>query len=305
MTLIPAEPQVPETQRANGPVLVRYDDISQSGHMLISAMPFAIGQICWPAVFRHPASKSFRTSRIIPILSRFVLESGAAPLSVSSNIECETRFHFAHCASPEGKVERIVLNMWCRVYGNAGRTHGPPPSNAGERLLAGQVFAEHVFTRPFDPPETRRVLELDVPGIPSIPPDRYDWQAPETLADLPLGGRWLDEAPTLDPAPIVFGTDHTDSNMHVNSLVYPRLFIDASLRKLWDQGKRMALRTDAMVIAFRKPSFAGDRVRISLRAFTCGDRVGTSVLLVSEKEAEGSLDAARPRCLARLWFVAE
>ena len=104
----------------------------------------------------------------------------------------------------------------------------------------------------------------------------------------------------LDPTPIAFGLDHTDPNQHVNSLVYPRLFIEAALRRLAAHRKSTRLLTRAAEIAFRKPSFAGDRARIAIRAFERGDQLGAVGLLISDDEAAAPLAAARPRCFVRL-----
>lgn len=305
MTLLPPEPVVPDEHHANAPFVPRYDDIGQTGHLLFTALPVALGQTGWVAVTRLVSNDAFQRTRIMPILSRFVIESGAAPFSANAPMDAKAAIQFAHTLGADNQVERLVLNMWCSVYGKAGRTHGFFIPNAGERLFAGRVFAEHVLTRPFDPPETRRVTELDLPGFPRIPEARHEWQAPEGLLQLPEGATWIDEKFVYDAAPIVFGSDRTDSNQHVNSLVYPRLFTDAILRRLWDHEKRFALRADTLEIAYRKPSFAGDRVHVALRAFACGDRWGASAMLVSDGETKAPIELAKPRCFARIWFVRE
>jgi hypothetical protein len=212
---------------------------------------------------------------------------------------------FAHTAGTDGQVERLVVNMWCSVFGPAGHTHGFALPNAGERLSAGRAFAEHVFTRPFDPPETRRVTEVDFPGFPPVFEERHEWQSPETLLQLPEGATWLDDSFRLDTAPMVFGSDRTDANMHVNSLVYPRIFIDAALRRLWDQDKRGALRAEAAEVAFRKPSFAGERIHIALRTFTLGEKLGAALMLIGDYEAQKPIELAKPRTFARIRFVRE
>lgn len=305
MIRMPPEPDVPNEHRAQARFVPRYDDIGQTGHLLMLALPVPLGQTGWAAVSRFAPEDAFRKTRVLPILSRFVMQTGAAPFSVGGHLDAECSVQFAHTLGTSGQVERLVLNMWCSIHGKAGRTHGFSVPNAGERLFAGRVFAEHVLTRPFDPPETRRVTELELPGFPPIPEARHEWQAPETLLQLPENASWLDSAFALDPAPLVFGADRTDSNMHVNSLVYPRVFMDVVLRRLWDHGIRYALRAESLEIAFRKPSFSGDRVHIGVRAFTEGDKWGASVILVSDDEAKGSLELAKPRCFARIWFVRE
>jgi hypothetical protein len=66
----------------------------------------------------------------------------------------------------------------------------------------------------------------------------------------------------------VFTLDQTDSNQHVNSLVYIRLFHDAINRRLAAAGQPLLqVRSRAVDIAYRKPCFAGDKVRAQLRLF--------------------------------------
>jgi len=302
MTFIPAEPEVPEAQRAAGPLVLRYEDISQNGKLLLDAMPVVLGSSVWRAVWQRGAAPALAAEGIVPILSRFVIEGGEGPLSVMSKVEGEGRFQIAHTVGADGAVERLMLNMWCNVYGEAGRTYGPAPTNAGDRLLAGRVFAEHVVTRPFGPPEARKITRVSVPGLPEVPPDRHTWRPPEASIELPPGARWLDDAFTLDETHVLFGLDHTDSNQHVNSLVYPRLFVDAALRRLWDHGRKNPHIARAAEIAYRKPSFAGERVRVALRAFARDDAAGVAAILVSDEEAQGPIEKARPRVFTRMWF---
>jgi hypothetical protein len=169
MSILPPEPVVPDEQRARSPFVLRYEDIGQTGHLLVTALPPALGQTAWLAVGKSVPADMFQRTRILPILSRFVVESGAAPFSVTTPLDAEAVFQFAHTLGADGQIERLVLNMWCSMHGKAGRTHGFTVPNAGERLFAGRIFAEHVMTRPFDPPETRRVTELDMPGYPRVP----------------------------------------------------------------------------------------------------------------------------------------
>jgi hypothetical protein len=83
------------------------------------------------------------------------------------------------------------------------------------------------------------------------------------------------------------------------------MFTDAILRRLWDHGKRFALRADALEIAYRKPSFAGDRVHVAMRAFVHEERWGAAVMLVSDDEASAAIELAKPRCFGTMWFVKE
>ena len=128
-------------------------------------------------------------------------------------------------------------------------------------------------------------------------PEHVHAFAPATTAmELPAGATPLDGDYAADEAVTVFGLDHTDSNQHVNSLVYPRMFAEAAFRRLAAAGRspRRAL-VRSLDIAYRKPSFAGDRVRIHTRTFQLGDRLGAAGFLVDADDA-----ARRPRCCARI-----
>lgn len=305
MTLLPPEPIVPDEHRARASLRVRYDDIGQTGHLLLHALPIALGETGWAVVSRMASEEVFRDTRVLPILSRFIMEAGSAPFSVNTPFDVDGRVQFGHTITSDGTVDRLLLNMWCSVHGLAGHTHGFPVPNAGERLLAGRIFAEHVLTRPFEAPDKRRVTELELPGFSRIPEARFDRQPPDNVLQLPQGAEWLDDSFTLDPAPMVFGSDRTDSNMHVNSLVYPRIFSEAILRRLWHHGKRFALRANALEIAFRKPSFAGERVHMALRTFAQGEQWGAAVILIGDDDAAKPIEMAKPRVFGCLSFVRE
>jgi acyl-ACP thioesterase len=120
---------------------------------------------------------------------------------------------------------------------------------------------------------------------------QYAAPAPTTANDLPDGARWLDElAP--DSAEYAFTLDQTDSNQHVNSLVYIRVFHDAINRRLVATGRPMRMRSRAVDIAYRKPCFAGDKVRASLRLFEHDGGLGAAGLIAG--------DDGKPRCYVRV-----
>jgi hypothetical protein len=297
LSWIPPEPSVPDEHRAGGRVHLRYEDVSQDGRLVLEALPHALSTV-WRRL-AQVRDVSFGEG-VVPILSRVVVEGGEGPVSVHANAEAEGFYHVAHTVGPDGAVDRLVLVMWATVKATLGRTHPPAPPDAGRPLVAGRIFAEHVFTRPFAPPAARKVRALDLgDGRPFVPEARYAFRDPEAATALPEGAAPLDPEPVPDAASTVFGLDHTDSNQHVNSLVYPRLFIEAALRRAH------ALRRDgspplarAMDIAFRKPCFAGEQGRIAARAFVLDDRLGVAGALFADGDAAG----ARPRCAARLMF---
>jgi hypothetical protein len=272
----PDEPEVPEGQRSSGHTPLRYEDVAQDGRIMLLALPHAIGDVIWRKVLvKHPISR-LSHSGIIPILSRFVIEGGEGPISVRHPLDAVGRYQLSHTVGDDGQVRHLMLNMWAKMSGPIGRTQGPPPPRAGEIVPVGRVFAEHVFTRLFAPPGERKIVRLDAEGLPPVPPDVWTWRPPEATAALPPSAQPLDPELVPDEAEVVFGLNHTDSNQHVNSLVYPRLFADAALRRFAAHGHGRKVLARRMEIAYRKPCFAGDRARITLRAFSDGNRLGAT-----------------------------
>jgi len=300
MSWIPEEPTAADAQRTADPMAVRFDEVTQDGRLILEGIPNALTAV-WRKLGIDWGKELFRTG-VVPIMSRAIIENGDGPTSAAAKIEAEGIYHFWHTTAPDGAVDRILLGMWSRVHAPIGRTYGPPPPDAGKSVLAGRVFCEHVFTRPLGPPGDRRVTHLDRKGSPWIPPEKRTWRPAETALDLPEGAAALDPEMALDPTIIAFGIDHTDSNQHVNSLVYTRLFMEAALRRLAVHGRHRALLARSAEIAYRKPFFAGERARVAARAFTLGDRAGVAAVLLDEREAASplKLEKARPRAFARL-----
>ena len=280
---------------------LRYDDLTQSGQIKLSSLHLVLGRVSFGKLWtRHPL---FHTRRrgILPILTRLVLESDAVPVSFSAPVEGRGQLELAHEPAADGGVAALFMNsygeLWARPSrrakwrevrtsqhdnGRDARTSqhangrdaraselrdpvadSPPP----ELVRIGRAFGEHVFTRPFDPPNARRVLAFDVPGQPSVPPAQHRrLPAREALA-LPPGAELLDADFLPDEAPWVFGLVHTDANQHVNSLVYARLFEEAALRRLSRHGLNSTLIGRRIELTYRKPSFAGDRLYCHLRAY--------------------------------------
>ncbi len=265
---------------------MRYEDIAEDGRLALHAVPPAVGEVFWRfAMERGRAQPFLRDPGTIPILTRLVTEGGDGPLGVRAPLVGHGAFELAHSVGADGQVDKLLLNVWVDIMGEVAQVHGPPPSNAGERLFAGRVFAEHVFTRPFAPPGERRVTQLNVPGLEPVPRARYDWRRAREIFSLPAGATPLE--PVSRDAVAVFGLDHTDSNRHVNSQVYPRLFREAALRRFALCGRTTRVLARLQDTGFRKPFFAGDSAEIVARAFELDGRLGAICALFPA----GALDA--------------
>jgi len=252
---------LPESARARGKLHLRYEDVAQDGRLLLEAIPVALG-VVWRELTLPPEVRTDLLAKgVIPILTRFEIEGTPGPFPVEGHLDVEGGYTLACTADPA----RVLLDMDVSVHGKKGRTNLPPPDDAGALVPAGTLRAEHVFTRPFAPPEARRVEALELGGRSFVPSARRAWRAPITALDAPPGARALDADWVDDPVAWVMGLTHTDSNQHVNSLVYPRLFEEAALRRLAAHGRSTSVLARSLDIAFRRPSFAGERLRAVAR----------------------------------------
>jgi hypothetical protein len=268
---------------------LRYEDVTQDGRLIPIAAPASLAGLWRDVLVKHAGHRATIAQGIIPILTRLTLTSLEQPIRVDHPVTSTLGFQLAH--DKEGdQVSRLFMNIWSEIRGTSGRLGRNP--TAGEQAVCGSVFAEHTYTRLLAPPDQRKVTRLGVEGMPEVPPVQYAAPAPASAQELPDGATWLDElAP--DPADYVFTLDQTDSNQHVNSLVYIRIFHDAINRRLAAAGKSLKARSRAVDIAYRKPSFAGDRVRILLRLFEHAGGLGAA------GRVDGAVDG-KTRCYVRV-----
>jgi acyl-CoA thioesterase FadM len=296
-TAIPPTPT--DTPRNTARVHLRFEDVTQDGRLVLEALPNALGPTIWGGILaRDPTSKATFAAGIVPILSRFVLEGAPGPFSANVPVEAE-----GTCQLARSEDGRFMLDMWADLYGPIGRTYGSV-ERAGERALAGRVHAEHVLTRPFAPAGERRVTALEYPGAPQVTATRVASPAYDVVASVPEGATPLEPAKGVDPVPVTFGLMHTDSNHHVNSLVYLRVFEEAALRRFVALGRGATLLGRTLDIAYRKPCFAGQTMRVVQQAFEWEGRLGMAAVLVDEKDAASpeTLAKAKPHAYVRMTF---
>lgn len=285
-----AAPPAPRADGATARVHLRYEDVCQDGRLLLEVLPNALGSAVWGAqLAKDSVAKTCMEQGVIPILTRFVIEGTPGPFGVMTPLGVTGRFALAR------SDDRVYLNMWADLTGPIARTYPPQPDDAGTIAPAGRIFGEHVFTRLFAPPGERRVKKLDVPGVPDPLPE-YAARSFASMLEIPEGVRALDEL-SPDDSPITFGLVHTDSNHHVNSLVYIRLFEEVALRRFAKLGKNEPMLARRIEIAYRKPCFAGDRVRVHVRAALVEGRLGALAILTNEGG-----DASSAHVAARLVF---
>jgi hypothetical protein len=268
---------------------LRYDDLTQHGHLKQSALQLVLGQICFGVLWvRHPLYDT-RLKGIVPIMSRLLLEAEAMPVSFAAPVEGRGRLELAHERAADGNVSALFMNSYGEVWGPRS-SRQPDGSRARskteprEHALIGRAFGEHVFTKPFAKPGQRKVLAFDVPGQPSIPSVLHRRVSLRDTTALPEEAEWLDAEFTPDDSAIVFGLTHTDANQHVNSLVYGRVFEEAVLRRLSKHGHNSGLLGRRIELNYRKPSFAGDRMMCMLRCYVWHGELGATGYLAPEGE---------------------
>jgi hypothetical protein len=289
-------PEVPPEQRGSAQGHLRYEDVAQDGRLVLTALAHFMGQ----AVFMGPIRQSEGVREtahagIVPIVSRMLIEGGDGPVSVRKPVDVAGGFELTHTVDETGAVNRLILNTFAAMQAPAGRTHPPAPPNAGTLVAIGRVFVEHVFTRPFAPAGARKVSRFPPGPWPEVPPKRQEWRPPGAVLELPPGATAVDELLAPDEAVTALGLAHTDSNQHVNSLVYPRLFEEALLRRLAARGRSTAVLARASEVAYRKPLFAGDRARIWLRLYDGEHGPGAVGVFVRDGD-----DTSRPHATVRL-----
>jgi acyl-CoA thioesterase FadM len=284
----PVMPSFPPGSSVTSSAFLRYEDVTMDGRLIALGAPAGLAGLWRELIVNHPGARNAIQLGIVPILTRFTIVTGDTSIRVDRAVETRNGFALAHDLE-DGAVSRLFMNVWCELHGVAGRL-GRTNTAAGQ-TLAGTVFAEHTFTKPLAPPDQRKVTRLAVDGYPDVPELRYAQPRATTAGDAPEGATFLEEL-SPDSTDYVFSLDQTDSNQHVNSLVYIRLFMEAVNRRLGQTGRALRLRTKAVDVGYRKPCFAGDKVRAHLRLFQLGDSLGAAGSVVG--------DDGKPRCYVRV-----
>jgi hypothetical protein len=282
------------TPFAEATVRLRWEDVAQDGRIMLTALAPAIDWTVWNGLLKdHAGVLEGERRGIVSILTRLIAEGTDDPIRVVEPVTGRGTYQLAHAGSVESP-DRLFMCAWVEVRGTRGLVW--KPERDAPVVAAGRMFVEHTFTRLFAPPEERRITRFDIPGLPPVPPAQYPAPPPATAMQVPDGAEAIDADYLADATETCFGLEHSDSNQHVNSLVYPRLFTEAALRRLAALGEDRKVLVRALDIAYRKPSFAGDRVRVHQRMFRHDGKLGAAGYLAADGES-------KPRVCARIMLA--
>lgn len=262
------------THAARADFHIRYDDLTQHGHVKQVTLPMVLGRVCMEKIWaKHPLFET-RKQGIVPILSRLVVESEPVAVSFSSPLEGRGKIELAHESGSDGGVSALFLNSSADIWAIPSRRDPAVDPMNRAHVRIGRAFGEHVLTRPFGPAHERKVLSFSVNGQPELPEATHRRVRVDANLQLPEGATALDSAFEPDAAPWTFGLIHTDLNQHVNSLVYARMFEEAALRRAALHGHNQGLIAHKLSLCYRKPCFAGQSIGCRLRGYLLNGAFG-------------------------------
>lgn len=299
----PAEPEDPpvtsatDASIAEDAATLRYDDLIQDGRLRLESAWRPTGRALWS----HPEVAGVLRSMesgVTTVLSRVALQASSAALAPRTPVKTRVRYRFEHTLNASGDVDRLLFSTWLSATA-VGK-------NGGEELAA-RAYGQRVFTRLHASPGKHLVTGISGFGESGVPEHRGTWEPATALLELPPNAEPLEPCPRLDPRPVVFGLSHTDMNQHVNFLMYHRAVEQAAIGRFVELGQSAKVVSRESEIGYRKPSFAGETVRIVLQAFRVETALGVVAAVIDDAPAHEALgagavfrDFGSPRVIARM-----
>ncbi len=212
---------------------LRFEDVSQNGRVMLDALPHGLGPAVWV--------KLLQASPVQALIAR----KGSSRSSPASSSRAE-----------RGRSRRgSRCNCRAAPAGAHGGRHLPgEPADPGHVAVGQRAPQPDLRTRRRPARASRSRSVACSRSTSSRGPSRRPRRARCCASSPRICRRCRPSATTFarrrrsvgpargrgaarrgaDPGsdPVAFGLDHTDGNQHVNSLVYPRLFAEAALRRL-------------------------------------------------------------------------
>lgn len=279
---------------------LRYEDVSQDGRMRVEGIWAPTGRLLWSG--SELGRRVFclgRDHEINTVLTRVILEATEAHVRPRVQLENALMARFEQRLGADGNPTAVHLNTWLSSH----VTDAGAQAGAQRRTLVARAFGERVLAIFKNPPGQRRLTTLPDSTEP-LPTSGAEPREAPSLLEVPPGCELLDAYPRLDPSRVVFGLSHTDSNQHVNSLAYVRFFENAALGRLLDLGLGATFMARRVEIAYRKPCFAGESLRVAVQLVRepSSSDVAALLSLVETTTLDGeTFDRfGPPRCAARM-----
>jgi hypothetical protein len=292
----PREPESSVAEVGGDAGSLRYDDVVQDGRLRLESAWRPTGRVLWG----HPEVAKILKSMgrgVTNVLSRVTMQASEHPLEPRAAVRTTVRYRFEHTVDAEGTPDRILFSTWLDAFARGKDGHEHP---------AARAYGQRVFTQLHAAPGQHLVTHLAGFGESGIPEHRAVWEPATALLALPRGAEALDPAPRLDPGRVVFGLSHTDLNQHVNFLMYQRAVEQAALARFLELGLGARLLSREVSFGYRKPSFAGDVVRVAVQAFRLRGTLGVIAAVVDDDsgpaERASFRDFGSPRNVAQMLF---
>ena len=298
MPPIPAMP--PNGPRATGRVSLRFEDVTQDGRLVLEALPTALGPTVWRGLLeKAPGFRACYENGVFPILSRLRARGDAGgPSRPTAAVEAEGSYRLAR--ADDG---RFVLEVWVDLYAPSARPTARPARRREGRSPAGSSPSKSSRARLRRPVSggSRRSISPGAPGgdrdapvaaavrVGRQPPGRRD----------PARGRAARRSGADRVRALSHGQQHARQFAGV-----PARARGGGLASVRRARAGLVVLGRDIDIAYRKPCFAGQTMRVVQQAFEAPGKLGVCASLVDAAALVGGAATpdARPHVFARMTF---
>src|SRR5438445_13769514 len=113
----PPMPVFPDDQSMTATGHLRFEDVTQQGHLLPIAIPPSLAYLWRDVLTPHRGQRNAMAAGLIPILTRLTLVATDQPIRVDRPLDIRAGFEI----SRDPATERIFMNVWSEIRGTAGR----------------------------------------------------------------------------------------------------------------------------------------------------------------------------------------
>ena len=132
-----------DSNRRLGSLDLRYEDLAQTGQLLLEAITASLGTVWESRLEKHPMTAWCASRHILPILTRIKATAFEGPFALENEVQVEGDVEIARSLDAQGATRRLMMLIETRLTAPKGRTNLPAPEGAGTPATAGEVIAEH------------------------------------------------------------------------------------------------------------------------------------------------------------------